>query len=68
MSETSVEEIKSDIKTLLVNQKEIKEQVKLTNGRVRNLEGWKFFMIGGLTVLSTLVIPMFLAWFGSQLK
>lgn len=60
-------EMKRDIKTLIGNQLEIKEQVKKTNGRVARLEIWRSFVLGGLSVIAMLLIPMFLAWFGKQL-
>ena len=34
------------------------KQVTATNGRVRSLEIWKSFIIGGLTIISAIVIPM----------
>ncbi len=33
-------------------------QVTLTNGRVNSLEGWRDRIVGGLTVLILLVIPV----------
>lgn len=37
---------------------EILTQVKKTNGRVRSLEIWRGFIIGGLAVITALVIPI----------
>jgi hypothetical protein len=42
---------------------EILAQTKTTNGRVNALENWKWFITGGLTILSVLVIPMLLKLF-----
>jgi len=43
-----IAEIVSDIKTLLANQAEIKEQVKKTNGRVSALEKMAWTIGGGI--------------------
>lgn len=56
------------VDTIMGRQVEIKTQVEKTNGRVTKLEDWKSFMLGGMTVIASMLIPMFLAWFGSQLK
>lgn len=37
---------------------EIKTQVTKTNGRVSNLENWKWALIGGWAVLTVIVIPI----------
>jgi len=34
------------------------DQVRLTNGKVKGLENWRYFLIGGLTVISLIVIPL----------
>ena len=38
--------------------KEIKVQVKTTNGRVNKLENWRWFMTGGLAILTAVVLPV----------
>lgn len=51
------EELRNDIK-------EIKTQVKTTNGRVSSLEQWKWFISGGLAILTMLVVPVILMLVG----
>jgi hypothetical protein len=53
---------------IMDRQVAIKAQVETTNGRVSKLEDWKSFMLGGMTVIASMLIPMFLAWFQSQLR
>jgi hypothetical protein len=36
---------------------EILTQVKITNGRVTSLETWRSYILGGMAVMSTVVIP-----------
>ncbi len=36
----------------------IENQVKLTNGRVNKLENWRWFIMGGLGILSLLLVPV----------
>lgn len=36
-------------------------QVKRTNGRVTRLERWMWSTLGGLAVISAIVVPLFLA-------
>ncbi len=45
----------SDIRTILV---EVKDQTTKTNGRVNKLERWQSFMMGGLAILTVLVLPI----------
>lgn len=54
--------------SLISNQALIKEQVIKTNGRVSSLENWKAFILGGLAILSIILVPMFIVWFEAQLK
>ena len=35
-------------------------QVQKTNGRVSSLENWKWFISGGLAILSILIVPILL--------
>lgn len=44
-----------DIKSSL---KRIEEQVTKTNGRVSSLEKWRWMVVGGLMVLSAIVLPI----------
>ncbi len=37
----------------------IETQVLKTNGRVTKLERWQYTIIGGLTIISAVVLPMF---------
>lgn len=37
----------------------IETQVIRTNGRVTRLERWQYTIIGGLTIISAVVLPMF---------
>jgi len=39
---------------------EILEQVRTTNGRVSALENWRWALAGGLTVITIVVVPLFL--------
>ncbi len=39
---------------------EIRDQVKTTNGRVSSLEKYKYALGGGLTVVTVVVVPLFL--------
>ena len=40
---------------------EVATQARLTNGRVSKLEGWRNSIIGGLAVVTAIVVPLFLA-------
>lgn len=55
-------EIKSAIDTMADHQtiahKEMISQMKMTNGRVKRLEIWKAGIIGALSVLTTLLLPI----------
>ena len=39
---------------------EVKEQVTKTNGRVSSLEKFRYAAVGGLAVITTVVVPLFL--------
>ena len=43
---------------LLKTADEIKTQVQKQNGRIRNLENWRSWMLGAIGVLSFVVITM----------
>ena len=53
-------ELKQTLYDIKEDVGEIKAQVKLTNGRVSSLENEKFFIRGGLAVLTILVVPIVL--------
>jgi hypothetical protein len=38
--------------------KETKLQAKMTNGRVNKLENWRWFITGGLTLITVLLLPL----------
>lgn len=38
----------------------IETQTTKTNGKVRDLEKWRYFITGGLAILSLLVVPIIL--------
>jgi len=42
------------------NLKEIKLQVTVTNGRLKKLENWRSFVVGGLSVITLLIVPIIL--------
>ena len=54
-------EIAIMLKDLADDIREIKEQTKITNGRVSKLESVKNMAIGGLVVTNLLVIPVIVA-------
>ncbi len=41
---------------------EIIKQARLTNNRVRSLELWRSYMLGGMSALTLIVIPLVI-WF-----
>lgn len=53
-------EMRQDIKTLVSNQKEIKEQVIKTNGRVTGLEKFEYMAKGVIAVIVLVGIPVVL--------
>jgi len=34
---------------------DIKEQLKLSNGRTRSLENWRNYILGGMAILTTII-------------
>ena len=34
---------------------DIKEQLKLSNGRTRSLENWRNYMLGGMAIITTII-------------
>lgn len=59
-SNRELREVFSDIKG---NLNEIKLQTQLTNGRVGQLENWKWFITGGLAILGLTIVPVLLKMF-----
>lgn len=49
------------LKTIKDDVSEVKEAVKLQNGRVRKLEQWKAWMIGAIA-LGSFIIPLVVAF------
>lgn len=60
MEDYTAGELKQIHKQINENLEEIKVEVKKTNGRVRALENWRWFITGGLAILSILIIPILL--------
>lgn len=44
------------------------EQTTRTNGRVNSLENWRWFLIGGMSIITLLVIPLIVFVFNSSLR
>jgi len=53
-----IDEFRFDVRNSL---QRIEIQTSLTNGRVNKLESWKWFISGGISVLTIIVVPI-LAW------
>ena len=43
-------------------------ELKETNGRESGLEKWRYIMVGGLTVLTTLLVPVILMFIREALR
>jgi len=44
------------IETILSNElPDIKEQLKISNGRTRSLENWRNYMVGGMAIISFII-------------
>ena len=52
IGEATIATLISDVKHILEDAAEIKEQVKRTNGRVSKLEEWRSILIGAWGVLT----------------
>ena len=49
--DTMFGELQSDVKEILA-------QVRRTNGRVSSLENWRWFITGGVAVISIIIVPI----------
>lgn len=56
-SNRELREFFGDVKNDLA---EIKAQTIKTNGRVSSLENWRYAVVGGLTVITVLIVPLFI--------
>jgi len=51
-----VKERLTRIETILNRElPDIKEQLKLSNGRMRSLENWRNYMVGGMAIISFII-------------
>ena len=51
-----VKERLARIETILNRElPDIKEQLKLSNGRTRSLENWRNYILGGMAILTTII-------------
>lgn len=57
-SNREIDEFHKDVRNSLTR---IEMQTTATNGRVTRLEHWRFFMLGSISVLTIIVLPI-LAW------
>ena len=63
MDYESIDEYRSNIKERLASIEtilnrelpDIKEQLKLANGRTRSLENWRNYILGGMAILTTII-------------
>lgn len=60
MEEPTNKELMHYIKDIRQTVSDIKEQTIKTNGRVSSLEVWKGVMIGGLAVITVMIVPLIL--------
>ena len=66
MDYQTIDEYRSDIKERLAKIEtilerelpDIKEQLKLSNGRTRKLENWRNFTLGGLAIIIFIITNM----------
>ena len=63
MNYESIDDYRGDVKERLtrietiLNRElpDIKEQLKLSNGRTRSLENWRNYILGGMAILTTII-------------
>lgn len=55
MFKSITEKIEEEFSEIKINLKEIHSEVRKTNGRVRSLEGWRMWVLGG----SVVFVPIF---------
>ena len=63
MDYESIDEYRSNIKERLASietilnreSPDIKEQLKLANGRTRSLENWRNYVLGGMAILTAII-------------
>lgn len=48
------------LRELYKDMKEVRDQVRLTNGRVTRLEQFRWAMTGALLIIGMLIVPIFL--------
>lgn len=66
--EPTNKELMHYIKDIKGDVSEIKVQTKLTNGRVSGLENWRWFITGGLTIITLLILPVVFIIVSSVIK
>tara|TARA_R100000742_G_C4243552_1_gene62814 strand:+ start:511 stop:717 length:207 start_codon:yes stop_codon:yes gene_type:complete len=53
---SSIKERLASIETILNRElPDIKEQLKLANGRTRSLENWRNYVLGGMAILTAII-------------
>ena len=53
---SNIKERLASIETILNRElPDIKEQLKLSNGRTRSLENWRNYILGGMAILTTII-------------
>ena len=53
---SQIKERLARIETILQRElPDIKEQLKLANGRTRSLENWRNYMLGGMAIIATII-------------
>jgi len=63
MDYETIDEYRGDIKERLARIEtilhrelpDIKDQLRIANGRTRSLENWRNYMLGGMAILTTLI-------------
>ena len=66
MDYQSIDEYRSDIRESLASIEtilhrelpDIKEQLKISNGRTRSLENWRNYILGGMSIIIFLITNM----------